>query len=131
MRERVMEALRSQFRPEFLNRVDDIVIFHSLAADQIKRIVDIQLELLRKRLSERKLTIDLTDRAKEALAAEGFDPVYGARPLKRAIQRRIQDPLAMHLLDGDFQEGDHILVDATPAGELVFDRAEQPQPAAA
>jgi ATP-dependent Clp protease ATP-binding subunit ClpB len=131
LQERVMEALRTQFRPEFLNRVDDIVIFHSLSASQIKRIVDIQLALLRRRLADRKLTIELTDAAKEALAAEGFDPVYGARPLKRAIQRRVQDTLAMRLLDGEFKEGDHILVDATPTGELVFDRADQAQPAAA
>jgi ATP-dependent Clp protease ATP-binding subunit ClpB len=131
MQERVMEALRAQFRPEFLNRVDDIVIFHSLSASHIKRIVDIQIGLLKKRLAERKLTIELTDRAREALAAEGFDPVYGARPLKRAIQRRIQDTLAMRLLEGEFREGDHILIDATPAGELVFEHADQPQPAAA
>jgi ATP-dependent Clp protease ATP-binding subunit ClpB len=128
---RVLEALRSHFRPEFLNRVDDIVIFHPLSAGQIKRIVDIQLELLKKRLAERKLSIELTDRAKEALAAEGFDPVYGARPLKRAIQRRVQDTLAMRLLEGEFKEGDQILVDATPTGELVFDRAGEAQPAAA
>jgi ATP-dependent Clp protease ATP-binding subunit ClpB len=131
LQDRVMEALRAQFRPEFLNRVDDIVIFHPLSKSQIKQIVDIQLELLRKRLAERKLTIELTDAAKVALAAEGFDPVYGARPLKRAIQRRVQDPLAMRLLDGEFHEGDHILVDATPTGELVFDRAEEPESAAA
>jgi ATP-dependent Clp protease ATP-binding subunit ClpB len=131
MQQRVMDALRTHFRPEFLNRVDDIVIFSSLTAVHIKRIVDIQLGLLRKRLADRKLTIELTDRAKEALAAEGFDPVYGARPLKRAIQRRVQDQLAMRLLEGDFHEGDHIVVDATPTGELVFERADQPQPAAA
>jgi ATP-dependent Clp protease ATP-binding subunit ClpB len=126
-----MEALRSHFRPEFLNRVDDIVIFSQLAATHIKRIVDIQIALLQRRLAERKLTIELTERAKEALALEGFDPVYGARPLKRAIQRRVQDQLAMRLLEGEFREGDHIIVDATPAGELVFERADQPQPAAA
>src|SRR5204862_588883 len=106
---------------EFLNRIDDIVIFNSLQAEQIKRIVDIQLELLKRRLGDRKLSIELTDRAKEVLAREGYDPVYGARPLKRAIQRHIQDLLAMKLIDGEFREGDHILVDATPTGELVFD----------
>jgi ATP-dependent Clp protease ATP-binding subunit ClpB len=128
---RVMEAMRAHFRPEFLNRVDDIVIFHSLSAAQIKQIVDIQLELLRKRLAERKLTLELTDAAKQALAAEGFDPVYGARPLKRAIQRRVQDTLAMHLLAGEFHEGDHIIVDATPGGELVFERGPRREAAAA
>jgi ATP-dependent Clp protease ATP-binding subunit ClpB len=131
LQNRVMEALRSHFRPEFLNRVDDIVIFNQLAATHIKRIVDIQIALLQRRLAERKLTLELTERAKEALALEGFDPVYGARPLKRAIQRRIQDQLAMRLLDGEFREGDHIVVDATPTGELVFERAGEPQPAAA
>jgi ATP-dependent Clp protease ATP-binding subunit ClpB len=107
------------------------VILSALTALHIKQIVDIQLGLLRKRLADRKLSIDLTDRAKEALAAEGFDPVYGARPLKRAIQRRVQDQLAMRLLEGEFHEGDHIIVDATPNGELVFERADQPQSAAA
>src|SRR5579872_704591 len=91
LRTKVMEALRLQFRPEFLNRVDDIVIFNSLSALEIKRIVDIQVGQMQKRLAGRKLTIELSDRAKEVLAAEGFDPVYGARPLKRAIQKRIQD----------------------------------------
>jgi len=124
MRRRVMEALRLQFRPEFLNRVDDIVIFNNLSALEIQRIVDIQLELLKKRLAERKLTLDLTERAREVLAAEGFDPVYGARPLKRAIQKRIQDPLALKLLEGDIGEGSHVTVDATPAGELLFETGE-------
>jgi ATP-dependent Clp protease ATP-binding subunit ClpB len=131
MQERVMEAMRAHFRPEFLNRVDDIVIFSQLAATHIKRIVDIQVALLQRRLAERKLTIELTDAAKEALALEGFDPVYGARPLKRAIQRRIQDQLAMRLLEGEFHEGDHIVIDATPAGELVFEPGHQSQAAAA
>ncbi|MFN3653645.1 MAG: ATP-dependent chaperone ClpB [Armatimonadota bacterium] len=132
MRLKVMEALRLQFRPEFLNRVDDIVIFNNLGAEQIKRIVDIQLTQMQRRLAERKLALELTDRAKELLALEGFDPVYGARPLKRAIQKRIQDPLALKLLDGEIQEGDRIRVDATPAGELVFETAEEAsQPLAA
>jgi ATP-dependent Clp protease ATP-binding subunit ClpB len=126
MRARVMEALRLQFRPEFLNRVDDIVIFNNLSALEIKRIVDIQLEILRRRLAERKLSLDLTDRAREVLAAEGFDPVYGARPLKRAIQKRIQDPLALKLLEGEIGEGSHVTVDATPTGELLFDGGEPP-----
>jgi len=121
MRLRVMDALRVQFRPEFLNRLDDIVIFNNLGALEIHRIVDIQVQLLQKRLAGRNLTMALTPRAKEVLAQDGFDPVYGARPLKRAVQKRIQDPLALKLLEGDVREGDHVLVDATPAGELIFD----------
>jgi len=124
MRSKVMEALRQQFRPEFLNRIDDIVIFNSLTAQEIKRIVDIQFGLLQRRVADRKLKIDLTERAKEVIAAEGFDPVYGARPLKRAIQKRIQDPLAIQLLDGEVKEGDHVVVDASPTGELVFTTPE-------
>jgi len=123
MRRRVMEALRMQFRPEFLNRIDDIVMFNNLGAMEIKRIVDIQFGLLQKRLADRKLTVELTDRAKDVIAAEGFDPVYGARPLKRAIQKRIQDPLAIKMLDGEIKEGDRIVIDATPTGELVFNVA--------
>jgi ATP-dependent Clp protease ATP-binding subunit ClpB len=131
MRTRVMEALRLQFRPEFLNRVDDIVIFNNLSQAEIKRIVEIQVEVLRKRLEERKLTLELTERAKDVIAAEGFDPVYGARPLKRAIQKRIQDPLAMEMLEGSLREGDRILVDATPTGELIFDNPDRAEAAAA
>ena len=119
MRSRVMEALRAQFRPEFLNRIDEIIIFNSLGAEQIKRIVDIQIEHLKKLLADRKITIELTDKAKHELAVEGFDPVYGARPLKRAIQRRIQDPLAMKILEGEFHDADRIKIDA-PQGEITF-----------
>jgi ATP-dependent Clp protease ATP-binding subunit ClpB len=133
MRLKVMDALRMQFRPEFLNRVDDIVMFNNLSALEIKRIVDIQFAQLQRRLEARKLAIELTERAKEVIAAEGFDPVYGARPLKRAIQKRIQDPLALKLLEGEIREGDHIQVDATLTGELIFDVPEPatPEPAAA
>ena len=119
MKEMVLESLRSHFRPEFLNRVDDIIIFHSLSLEHLKGIIEIQLAGLRKRLSERKLSITLTDNAKELLAKEGFDPTYGARPLKRAIQRVIQDPLALKLLAGEFGEGDTIAVDAVKGG-MVF-----------
>jgi ATP-dependent Clp protease ATP-binding subunit ClpB len=119
MRNRVTEALRAQFRPEFLNRVDEIITFNSLSADQIKQIVSIQLEYLTKRLAERHITIEVTDAAKNELAAEGFDPTYGARPLKRTIQRRIQDVLAMKILEGEFHDGDHIKIDAV-RGELTF-----------
>ncbi len=119
MKEMVLEALRSQFRPEFLNRIDETIIFHSLSLEHIKGIIEIQLANLRKRLSERKLSISLTDNAKELLANEGYDPTYGARPLKRAIQRMIQDPLALKLLSGEFVEGDTISVDAEKGG-MVF-----------
>ena len=121
MRAKVMDTLRSHFRPEFLNRVDDTVIFDSLTQAEIKRIVEIQLGLLQARLAERKLTLELTDAAKEALAAEGWDPDYGARPLKRAIQKRVQDPLALKFLAGEIREGSHIHVDASPTGELIFE----------
>jgi ATP-dependent Clp protease ATP-binding subunit ClpB len=115
----VMNALRLQFRPEFLNRVDEIIIFNSLSQEEIKRIVDIQVEFLRKRLAERKIGIELSDAAKEQLAAEGFDPMYGARPLKRTIQRRIQDTLAMKILDGEIHEGDNVRVDFAD-GDFTF-----------
>jgi len=119
MRQRVTEALRAQFRPEFLNRIDEIIIFNSLTAEHIKAIVEIQLEHLKKRLEDRKITIEVTDNAKRELAIEGFDPVFGARPLKRTIQRRIQDPLALKILEGQFKDGDHIKIDAVD-GEFVF-----------
>jgi ATP-dependent Clp protease ATP-binding subunit ClpB len=120
MRARVLEALRQQFRPEFLNRLDDIVIFNSLGAAEIKKIVGVQLELLRKRLAGRKLTLSLSEQAMDSIAAEGFDPAYGARPLKRALQKRIQDPLAMQVLEGTIEEGSHVTVDVSTSGELAF-----------
>jgi ATP-dependent Clp protease ATP-binding subunit ClpB len=120
MRSRIMEALRAQFRPEFLNRIDEIVIFNSLSLDEIKLIVDIQLERLQALLSDRKMGVELSDAAKEAIAREGFDPVYGARPLKRALQREVQNPLAVRILEGDFAEGDTVLVDMKD-GKFVFE----------
>jgi ATP-dependent Clp protease ATP-binding subunit ClpB len=131
LQRRVMEALRAQFRPEFLNRIDEIVIFHSLTEAQIEQIVGIQLELLQRRLADRKLTLEVTDQAQHVLAREGWDPVFGARPLKRAIQRLIQDELALKLIEGEFREGDAIRVDANPAGELVFEKVELPEPVTA
>ena len=119
MEKKVMETLRSTFRPEFLNRVDETIIFNSLGPEEIKRIVSIQADLIGKRLEERKIILELTDDAKELLAQTGFDPVYGARPLKRTIQHLVQDPLAMKILDGSVKEGDRITVDAKD-GELVF-----------
>ncbi len=120
LRSRVMDALRAQFRPEFLNRIDDIILFHNLSLADIKKIVDIQLAALRKRLAERKMTLELAEPAREALAKEGFDPVYGARPLKRLIQKRIQDPLALSLLQGQYKDGDTIEVKLGKKGEFEF-----------
>ncbi|TMC30834.1 MAG: AAA family ATPase, partial [Chloroflexi bacterium] len=125
----VLETVRQSFRPEFLNRVDEIIIFKPLSREQITSIVDIQLERLRQRLAERHLTLRLTPAAMELIATEGYDPNYGARPLKRVIQRRIQDPLALAILDGKFAEGDTVLVDAEK-GELVMRKAGRPEPAA-
>jgi ATP-dependent Clp protease ATP-binding subunit ClpB len=118
--ERVMGALRDHFRPEFLNRIDDIVMFGKLGRSQIDRIVDLQLAGLQKRLAERHITIALSDAAKTALADEGYDPAYGARPLKRVIQKRVEDQLALRLLEGEFSDGDHIEVDADSEGLLSF-----------
>jgi ATP-dependent Clp protease ATP-binding subunit ClpB len=118
----VMDALRSHFRPEFINRVDDIIIFHALTRAQMRTIIDIQLRGLVKRLEDRKIHVELSDRAKDQIIEEGYDPTYGARPLKRTIQRRVLDPLAMRVLEGDFREGDNIQIDAR-AGELTFSKA--------
>ena len=123
LQERVMEALRLHFRPEFLNRVDDILIFHRLTLEQLREIVDLQMARLRKLLAERHLEIELTDQAKDFLAEAGYDPTYGARPLRRAIQRHVQDKLAPMLLSGDFKDGDTILVDRDTEG-LRFERKE-------
>lgn len=120
MRRRVMEAVQQHFRPEFLNRIDEIIVFSGLSVEQIKHIVEIQAGLFQKRLAERKLTLTLSPEAKEMLAMAGYDPVYGARPLKRAIQRMVQDPLAQELLSGRFREGDSIRADVDGEGRLVF-----------
>jgi ATP-dependent Clp protease ATP-binding subunit ClpB len=126
VRTQVLQALRAHFRPEFLNRVDETLIFHRLSEKEIAKIIDIQLKGLEKRLAERKLTLRLTDAAKAALVKEGYDPDYGARPLKRAIQKEIVDPLAKKLLAGDFQEGDGIEMDALAGGSLFFKKAAVP-----
>ena len=127
---RVTEAVQTHFRPELINRIDDIVIFRPLGLEEIKQIVDIQLNGLRERLFERKIKLELTSAAKEILSREGFDPVYGARPLKRAIQRAIVQPLAVQLLRGDFNDGDTVVADVQD-GKIVFRRqeAEVPTPA--
>jgi ATP-dependent Clp protease ATP-binding subunit ClpB len=119
MRKRVMEALHGHFRPEFLNRVDDIIIFHSLRLEDIKKIVDIQLIRFARRLEERRMHIDLTDAARQYLAERGFDPAFGARPLKRAIQTHLTNPLAMALLRGEYRAGSVIDVDVA-GDELSF-----------
>ncbi|HRW46437.1 MAG TPA: ATP-dependent chaperone ClpB [Caldilinea sp.] len=116
---RVREVLRSHFRPEFLNRVDEIVVFHALNRAQLKEIIDIQLERLRRLLADRKITLELSDAAKDLIVGEGYDPAFGARPLKRVIQHRIADPLARQILEGKVQDGDHVLVDAL-GNELTF-----------
>ena len=116
--------VRDTFKPEFLNRVDEIVLFNSLGMEQITFIVDIQLALLQKRLADRKLSFSLTDRAKEFIVQHGYDPVYGARPLKRAIQHYIQDPLALKILEGEFREGDTVSIDLDRAAQtLSFETA--------
>jgi ATP-dependent Clp protease ATP-binding subunit ClpB len=127
IRERVMAAVRQHFRPELLNRIDEVIIFRPLGPEQIEAIVEIQLQGLRQRLAERKLTLELSPAAKAWLAQEGFDPVYGARPLKRVLQKELVQPLAARLLAGDFQEGDTIQVDVAN-GHLTFHR--QPAPVA-
>ena len=124
------EAMRETFRPEFLNRIDEIVEFEPLTREQIGEIVELQLERLRARLAERGIRIELTDAAKEHLAEAGWDPTYGARPLKRALQRFVENPLALRLLEGDFEEGDTVRVDVED-GELSFAKAPAAEPAAA
>jgi ATP-dependent Clp protease ATP-binding subunit ClpB len=119
----VMDALREHFRPEFLNRIDEIIFFHALGREHMKQIIDIQLGGLTRRLAERKISVELNDAARDYLVREGYDPAYGARPLKRAIQRLVLDPLALRVLEGDFREGDTVVVDATQGG-LVFDKKE-------
>ena len=111
VQESVLGELRNHFRPEFLNRIDDVILFHSLSLNQIKGIVEVQMNDLRKRLAEKRMTITLTDSAKEALAEKGYDPAFGARPLKRAIQKYIQDPLSIEILEESLCDGDAIEVD--------------------
>jgi ATP-dependent Clp protease ATP-binding subunit ClpB len=130
IRERVEEVLAATFKPEFLNRIDDVVIFHRLSREDIARIVDLQVELLARRVEQRGIEVDLSDDARTLLGNLGYDPTYGARPLKRVIQRQLVDKLALKLLEGEFAEGDRIHVDASD-GELVFERDEASVAAAA
>jgi ATP-dependent Clp protease ATP-binding subunit ClpB len=122
-RRQVMDALREHFRPEFLNRIDEIIFFHALGREHMKRIIDIQIAGLTRRLEERKIHVVLSDAAKEHLVQEGYDPAYGARPLKRTIQRRLLDPLALRVLEGDFGEGDTVLV-GSDRDRLTFEKQE-------
>jgi ATP-dependent Clp protease ATP-binding subunit ClpB len=115
----VMDALRQHFRPEFLNRIDDIIIFDRLNEEELKKIVEIQLKRLVRRLENQKITLQLSDAARALIAKHGYDPVYGARPLKRAIQKLVLDPLSMDILEGKFREGQTIKVDVAGEG-LTF-----------
>jgi ATP-dependent Clp protease ATP-binding subunit ClpB len=124
IRASVLNALRSRFRPEFLNRIDEIVLFHPLTRAHLKQIVDIQMQQVQKRMAERKIEIELTDAAKEFLVREGYDATYGARPLKRTIQRLVLDPLALQVLEGKFAEGDTVVVDVD-RNQIVFYREEK------
>jgi ATP-dependent Clp protease ATP-binding subunit ClpB len=128
-RRQVLDALRQHFRPEFLNRIDEVIVFHPLSREHLAAIVDIQLRGLMKRLAERKIIVELTDRAREFLVKEGYDPVYGARPLKRTIQKHVLDPLAMRVLEGAFSEGDRVRVERGDHG-LTFAREPIPDAAA-
>jgi ATP-dependent Clp protease ATP-binding subunit ClpB len=120
VRKKVMAEMRAHFRPEFLNRVDDIVLFKPLTLAEIKRIVELQLKLLRARLADRRIELELSDAAKEHIAREGYDPVYGARPLKRFLQRHIETPLSRKLISGEITDGSRITVDFKK-GELLFE----------
>jgi ATP-dependent Clp protease ATP-binding subunit ClpB len=123
MEKRVMDALKAHFKPEFLNRVDDVMIYHQLERSQIGHIAELQLERVKKLLTDRRLDLDVTSEAVDLLSDRGYDPQYGARPLKRVIQRMLQDPLAIQILEGEFPEGSKIRVDIDSAGEgLEFSR---------
>ena len=122
MRLQIDELLRRQFKPEFLNRIDEIITFHSLTHDDLFAIVDIQIKRMAGRLAERKYKVTLTKEGKQMLVDAGYDPAFGARPLKRAIRRYIEDPLALEILEGHFAEGDHILIDRQQDDRLTFTR---------
>jgi len=119
----IRETLKTHFKPEFLNRIDDIIIFRPLGKEQITKIIDIQLESLRKHLADRKITLELTPAARDALFKEGYDPAFGARPLKRAIQKLLADPLAMKILDSEIVPGNHVIADIDSHGAVTFQNA--------
>ena len=133
--EQVQELLHTHFKPEFLNRVDDIIVFRPLGKEQLVRIIELRLEDVRSLLADRKISLELTDAAKDLLFTQGYDPNFGARPLKRAIQKLIQDPLALKILDGEILHGDHVIVDADKkAGKMKFEvsrRVGEKEPAKA
>ena len=123
MRKRLLDSLRGAFRPEFLNRIDDIIVFNALTREHLSQIVEIQLANVGKLLKDRGLSLEMTAAAKELIISQGYDPQFGARPMRRAIQRLVQDPLALKLINGEFVEGDAVLVDAKEgAGELEFSK---------
>jgi ATP-dependent Clp protease ATP-binding subunit ClpC len=133
--QKIQKDLKKTFRPEFLNRVDEIIIFHTLAPEQVKRIVDLQMTEISVRLAEQGLTVELTEAAREWLAEEGYDPQFGARPLKRTLQRQVESPLSVQLLNGVFQSGDTVVIDVgeeglafakkgVPVAEAVFAKEE-------
>src|SRR5205085_8019057 len=126
----VLEELRRHFRPEFLNRVDEVIVFHALSQEHLKRIVEIQLGRLRQRLAERRITLELTDAAREHLARVGYDPAYGARPLKRTIQKEIETVLGRMLLQGKVRDGQTVRVDYAEGKGLAFTPVEAREPAA-
>jgi len=130
MERRVMEAVREHFRPEFLNRVDEVVVFHPLSRADIRRIVDLHVEGLRRMLAEREMGLHLTEAARDAIAEKGYDPQFGARPLKRTVQRELQNPLAMMLLRGEFKSGQGIEVDYE-TGSFKFRPAKKREPVSA
>jgi ATP-dependent Clp protease ATP-binding subunit ClpB len=119
MKAAVMEIVGAHFRPEFINRVDEVVVFHPLGRDQIRAITRIQVEYLRRRLAERDMALEVADNALDQLGNAGFDPVYGARPLKRAIQQRLENGLAQRILAGEFESGDNIVVEAEEGGLVI------------
>jgi ATP-dependent Clp protease ATP-binding subunit ClpB len=118
----VLAEMRRYFRPEFLNRVDDVVVFRPLSRVQLRQIVELQLERVRQLLADRHIALDITESAEDAIAEEGFDPAFGARPLKRAIQRLVQNPLALRILEGEFEDGDSIRIDRGSGNELTFNK---------
>ena len=128
VRERVEQALRLTFRPEFLNRIDETVIFHRLGRDELRQIVDLQLKRVIDRLAARRIVLEVTDAARDAIAEAGYDPAFGARPLKRAIQRMVENPVALRLLEGGAKDGDSVVVDAAAEGGLGV-RIEHAEPA--
>jgi ATP-dependent Clp protease ATP-binding subunit ClpB len=123
VRARVLEELRDRLRPEFLNRIDEVIVFRPLSREHLVKIVDIQLTRLRELLESRKIALELTDAAKARLAQDGYDPVFGARPLKRLIQQQISNELSLHLLQGEFREGDRVRVDVDSDGKFTFRKA--------